>query len=77
MPDLHTMHDTRNSYQDIITKGLDCVCRNDIRSAIITEARIEHLLRILAPVLKTREVIKMETNLYQMKESLTLLISLH
>ena len=76
MPVLHTMSDTRNSYEEVITKGLDCIRENDIRGAIITKARIEHLIRILAPMSKTLEVIKMDASLYQMKQSLTFLINL-
>ena len=75
MPVIHTMSDTRNSYEEIITKGLDCICTRDIRGAILIKARIEHLLRVLAPMQKTLEVVKMDANLSLMKQNLTFLMT--
>ena len=75
MPVVHTMSDTRNSYEEVITKGLNCIGTRDIRGAILIKARVEHLLRVLAPMQKTLEVVKMEASLYQMKQNLTFLMT--
>ena len=75
MPVIHTMSDTRNSYEEVITKGLNCICTRDIRGAILIKVRVEHLLRVLAPMQKTLEVVKMEASLYQMKQNLTFLMT--
>ena len=75
MPVIHTMSDTRNSYEGVITGGLVCIHERDIRGAILIKARIEHLLRVLAPMPKTLKVIKMDASLYQMKQNLTFLMT--
>ena len=75
MPVIHTMSDTRNSYEAVITGGLDCIYERDIRGAILIKARIEHLIRVLAPMPKTLEVIKMDASLHQMKQNLTFLMT--
>ena len=77
MPVIHTMSDTRNSYEEVITRGLDCIYERNIRGAILIKARIEHLIRVLAPMPKTLEVTKMIASLFYMKRNLTILINLH
>ena len=67
MPVHHSMSEIRDNYEELITKGLDCICEKDIRTMIDTKARIEHLLRILAPMPKTLEVTKMSSSLFYMK----------
>ena len=52
MPVPHNMSEIRDNYEELITKGLDCIREKDIRTTIDTKARIEHLLRILALCLK-------------------------
>ena len=75
MPVIHTMSDTRNSYEEVITRGLDCIYKHDIREATLIKVRIEHLLRVLALMPKTLEVIKMDASLSQMKQNLAFLIT--
>ena len=75
MPGIHAMSDTRNSYEEVITRGLDCICKRDIREATLIKACIEHLIRVLAPMPKTLEVIKMDASLHQMKQNLTFLLT--
>ena len=75
MPVIHTMSDTRNSYEEVITRGLDCIYERDICGAILIKACIEHLIRVLAPMPKTLEVIKMDASLSQMKQNLAFLIT--
>ena len=77
MPVPHNISEIRDNYEELITKGLDCIREKDIRTMIDTKARIEHLLRILAPMPKTLEVTKMSSSLFYMKRNLTILIDLH
>ena len=77
MPVPHNMSEIRDNYEELITKGLDCIREKDIRTMIDTKARIEHLLRILSPMPKTLEVTKMSSSLFYMKRNLTILIDLH
>ena len=77
MPVPHNMSEIRDNYEELITKGLDCIREKDIRTMIDTKARIEHLLRILAPMPKTFEVTKMSSSLFYMKRNLTTSIGLH
>ena len=77
MPVPHNMSEIRDNYEELITKGLDCIREKDIRTMIDTKARIEHLLRILAPMPKTLEVTKMSSSLFYMKQNLTTSIDLH
>ena len=67
--------DIKIHYQTLITRGFECICDGSIRRAFITKSNIELLLRLLAHKNKTDEIITMEINLLQMKESLTLLIN--
>ena len=75
MPVIHTMSDTRNSYEEVINRGLDYIYERDVRGATLIKARIEHLIRVLAPMPKTLEVIKMDASLRQMKQNLTFLMT--
>ena len=77
MPVSHNMSEIRDNYEEFITKGLDCIREKDMRAMINTKARIEHLLRILAPMPKTLEVTKMSSSLFYMKKNLTTSIDLH
>ena len=73
----HNMPEIRDNYEELITKGLDCIREKDMRTMLDTKARIEHLLRILAPMPKTLEVTKMSSSLFYMNRNLTSLINLY
>ena len=75
MPGIHDMSDTRNSYEEVINRGLDCLYECDIRSANLIKIRIEHLLRVIALMPKTLEMIKMDASLNQMKQNLTFMMT--
>ena len=76
MPVPHNTSEIRNNYDELITKGLDCIREKDMRTMINTRVRIEHLLKILAPMPKTLEVTKMSSSLFYMKKNLTTSIDL-
>ena len=63
-------------YQTLITRGFEDICEHSIQRAVYTKYNIGLLLRILSLKEKTDEFITMETNLRQMKESLSLLLAL-
>ena len=75
MPMPYSHPDINKHYQTLITRGFECICEHMIQRAFITKINIELLLRILSRKEKTDEFTTMETNLLQMKESLTLLIN--
>ena len=68
--------DINKHYQTPITRGFECICEHTIQRAFITKINIELLLRILSRKEKTDEFITMESNLQQMRESLSLLLAL-
>ena len=76
MPRPYSHPDIRIHYRTLITRGFECICEHTIQRACITKYNIELLLRILSLKEKTNEFITMETNLTQMNENLSLLITL-
>ena len=65
---------TTDRYCHLINEGFNCICSNNIPYAISLRAQINQLLRTLNPMPNTKEVLGMRSNLYQMSESLVLLI---
>ena len=65
---------TTDRYCNLITEGFNCICSNNIPYAISLRAQINQLLRTLNPMPNSKEVLGKRSNLYQMSESLVLLI---
>ena len=68
--------DIRVHYRTLITRGFECICDHMLQRACITRNNIDLLLQMLSLKEKTDEFITMETNLRQMKESLSFLLAL-
>ena len=76
MPRPYRHPDIRIHYQTLITRGFECICDHTLQRACITRNNIDLLLQILSLREKTDEFITMESNLQQMRESLSLLLAL-
>ena len=66
MNEMITIEDVRDKYYELLADTEDCLSRNDIRKGFEVWTQINKLLGILIPMLRSREILNMKTNLRTM-----------
>ena len=67
MDEIISIEDIRQMYHDLMMDTCDCVTRRDVQKGYVVWTRINKLLSIIIPMLRTRETLNMKVNLNAMK----------
>ena len=65
-----TIEDIRYRYHELMADTYDCLARNDAHKGLVVRTRINRLLVVLIPMLRSREITNMKLDLYRMRNKL-------
>ena len=70
MDELLTIEAIRERYHELMADTYDCMARNDAHKGFTVRIRINTLLGILIPMLRSREITNIKLDLYRMRNKL-------
>ena len=70
MDELLTIEAIRERYHELMADTYDCLTRDDLYKGYVVRTRINALLDVLIPMLRSREITCMKLDLYHMRNRL-------